>query len=109
MSRPYKPTIPQTVGETVDLLGWMILRAPTFTDLAFDEMFPGRTPDVVFFELSEGLATVRRELGHSRYHDANEMAGRIRSLLEADPADNNGRAREGRLVMRQLQDLLQAR
>jgi hypothetical protein len=30
MRRPYKPYIPQTIGEIWDKLGWMMLNSPTF-------------------------------------------------------------------------------
>jgi hypothetical protein len=38
MVRQYKPSIPETIGELYILLGFMMIKAPTFED----PIFPGR-------------------------------------------------------------------
>lgn len=85
--RPYKPHVPQSVGEMVEKLDWMSYHAPTFEDPSFDEMYPGRTLRVVFFEINEGLNVLRGEIGAERYRTAVEQAERMRALFEGAPND----------------------
>jgi len=106
MPRPYKPVIPQDVGEMRDKLKWMGYAAPTFKDPSWDEMFPGRDLSVVFFELKEGLEVVRGKLGEGRYAAALDLLNRMQALFEADPEDANGQTREGRKLIQEMEDLL---
>lgn len=107
--RPYKPYIPQTVGEIVDKLEWMDYHTPTFEDPSFDEMHPGRDLSVVFFELKEGLNVVRQKLGEERYRAATILADRMRALFEADPEDKTGQAREGTKLLEEMKNLLKGK
>jgi len=68
---PYKPYIPQSAGETIELLGAMVLDAPTFED---DSYFVGKNIDTTYFALDEGLKVIRSKLGEDRYARLVEMA-----------------------------------
>jgi hypothetical protein len=107
MPRPYKPSVADNLDEIIIQLGWMRYAAPTFRDPSFDEMYPGRDFDVVFFELREGLARFRTTIGDRRYQAAVEMMNRMRLLFEADPNDTTGQTREGRHLIQELQSLLE--
>jgi hypothetical protein len=109
MPRPYKPTIPNTIGEIIDHLAWMLGRAPTFNDPFFDVAFPGRDIAMAFFELREGLGRIRQKLGEHRYQALIELSDRMRAHFEADPEDTNGRTREGRKLIHEMEDILTRR
>lgn len=109
MPRPYKPLIPQDVGEILDKLEWMGYAAPTFKDKSIDMMWPGRDLGVVFFELSEGLGVVQKKLGEERYRTLMEMSDRMRALFEADPEDTTGQAQEGRKLIEEMRELMRTR
>lgn len=109
MERAYKPFIGQTVGEINDMLAGMMLSSPTFKDAHLDMMFPGRDLGGVFFELNESLGVVRKKLGEKRYQTLMEMSDRMRAHFEADPEDTNGRAKEGRKIIREMKELLRRR
>jgi hypothetical protein len=69
--RPYKPYIPQSIGETIELLGAMVLDAPKFED---DSYFAGMSIDTEYVALDEGLEVIRGKLGEDRYTRLVEMA-----------------------------------
>ncbi len=109
MPRPYKPTIPRTIGEIVDHLGMMMLSSPTFKDEFFDELYPGRDVGVIFFELQEGLAVIRGKLGEERYQALMVMSDRMRAHFEADPEDKTDDGLAGRRIIREMEDILKKR
>jgi len=109
MSRPYKPLIPQNVGELLDHLEWMGYAAPTFKDKSIDSMFPGRDIGVVFLELNQGLDVVRNKLGEDRYNALMEMSERMRGLFEADPESTTGQTQEGRKLIEEMRELMRTR
>jgi hypothetical protein len=98
----YRPYIPKTADELVDLLSLIFAKSPIFTDT----FFVHRTIDTVFSQLSEGLQNVRPKIGEERYNDLVALAHRMRSHFEADPEDTNGQAREGRKLVREMQAIL---
>jgi hypothetical protein len=61
MSMRYKPYVPQTVGDMMDLLGMVMLSSPTFKDDYFTE----RNVETVFSTLNGGPQNVRKKLGES--------------------------------------------
>ena len=103
MPRPYKPYIPQNIGEIVDHLMTM-LASPTMKDTT--GYFPGRNVDIEFFALNEGLKLVRNKLGEERYDALVGLADRMREHFEADPDDNTGDANAGRALIGEMEDLL---
>lgn len=109
MSRPPpyfnpKPYIPATPSEINDLLGSMILYAPTFVDPLGD--FPDRNIDSEFHTLTGGFAVVRKKLGEERYASLIDLAVRAKALFAADQDDTNGKTDEGRALLFEMEDVL---
>ena len=105
MSRPYKPTIPNTLGEIDDLLAWMLFEAPKFQR----QIYQAGDIEMAFFELKEGLTLLRTKLGEDRYASLVDMADQARTLFEADPEDETGETIEGRKLVIQMEKTLNAR
>lgn len=101
----YQPYIPKTVDEVVDQLAFMFAKSPTFED----SFFVGRNIDTVFAQLSAGLENIRTKLGEERYAALAELSIQTRSHFEADPEDINGRAREGRLLIQRMREIIEPR
>lgn len=99
-----KPYIPATLSEINDLLGSMILFAPTFVDPLGD--FPCRNIDSEFRTLAEGFEIVRKKLGEDRYALLMDLALRAKALFAADQDDSNGKTNEGRALLCEMQDVL---
>jgi hypothetical protein len=106
MPRLYKPNIPQDLDEIIDKLEAMRYHAPTFEDPSFDELYPGRDFSIQFFELNEGLAGARKELGESIFNQAVDLLGRMRSHFEAGSKGVSDETQNGLLLLRELQVLL---
>ena len=104
MPLPYRPYIPQTPGELWDLLGSMMLGAPTFKDDT--GYFPERNIETVFVALHGGLEAVRKKLGEERYAALMVLSQRMRPLFEADPEDKTGDAQAGRQLIHEMEDIL---
>jgi len=109
MSRPSpyfnpKPYIPATLSEINDLLGSMILYAPTFVDPLGD--FPNRNIDSEFHTLTGGFEVVRKKLGEERYASLMDLAVRAKALFAADQDDTNGKTDEGRALLFEMEDVL---
>ncbi|MEH3159833.1 MAG: hypothetical protein PGN08_13425 [Sphingomonas taxi] len=102
----HKPYVPTSLSEIYDLLGSMILDAPTFVDeLGY---FPERNIDTMFRMLTDGLVACRKALGEPPYAEMIDLAGRAKALFAADQDDSNGKTDEGRALLFQMEDLLQA-
>ena len=104
MPRIYKPYIPQTIGEIIDKLGWMMLYSPKFQEE--NDPFPGRDIDTTFFSLREGLKNVRKKVGEERYAMLIAMSDRMRAHFEADPESKTGDAQEGRDLIAKMEAML---
>lgn len=108
MSRlPYKPYIPQDIGDLMDLLASMMLYSPTFEDLS--GYFPGRNIDTTFFELNEGLKVIRKKVGEERYAALVALSDRMRAHFEADPENKTDDTIKGRELIHEMEDLLTQR
>jgi|HubBroStandDraft_5_1064220.scaffolds.fasta_scaffold411247_1 hypothetical protein len=101
---PYKPYVPQDVGELLDLLAHMLFSAPTFKDKT--GYLPRLNIDTTFFSLNEGLLVVRKKLGEERYAALRAMSDKMRALFDADPEDKTGDAQAGRLLIQEMEGLL---
>jgi hypothetical protein len=104
MPRPYKPYIPQTIGEIWDLLGSMMLNSPTFEDTT--GYFPDRNIETTFFALNEGLKAIRKKLGDERYEALVSLSDRMRALFEADPHEETGDAIAGCNLIIEMENIL---
>jgi len=102
--KPAKMTIPRDVGELLEHLIWMLLKAPKFIDKT--GRFPFQDVEYVFRELNEGLSNVRPTLGEERYHQLMGMSDRMRALFEADPENTMGETRKGRDIIHEMEDIL---
>jgi hypothetical protein len=104
MFPPYKPCIPQGISEIRELLGWMMLRSPTFIDKT--GYFPEQNIDHVFCELNEGLRLTRGRLGEEVYLKLREMSDRMRAHFEADPENKTDDTLKGRDIISEMEALL---
>ncbi|HVI98091.1 MAG TPA: hypothetical protein VM657_03405 [Sphingomonas sp.] len=99
-----KPYIPASLSEIYDLLGSMVLNAPTFVDRLGD--FPDRNIDSEFNTLTEGFGVVRKKLGEKRYAALMDLAARAKALFAADQDDTNGKTDQGRALLFEMEDVL---
>lgn len=103
---PYpKPYIPASLSEIYDLLGSMILWAPTFDK---DGTYPEYNVDTEFHSLTEGFGRVRKKLGEERYAQLIDLAARAKALFADDPNDDNGKTDQGRALLFEIEDLIQS-
>ena len=87
------PYIPASLSEIYDLLGSMLLGAPTFIDKS--GVFPERNIDSEFHALTEGAQKVRKKLGEEDYAQLINLAGQAKALFADDPNDDNGKTDQG--------------
>ena len=106
MPRVYRPYIPQSLGDLLDLLSSRLLSAPTFVDKT--GYFPERNLETTFSKLNEGLLVLRVRLGEDRYGKLMEMASRARAYFEADPEKKTGDAVKGQELILDMEDLIKA-
>lgn len=99
-----RPYIPASLSEINDLLGSMILDAPTFVDRLGD--FPDWNIDSMFDKLYRGLDVVRKKLGEDRYAALLDLAQRAKALFAADQDDTNGNTDLGRALLFEMEDVL---
>ncbi|KQS01491.1 hypothetical protein ASG11_17715 [Sphingomonas sp. Leaf357] len=98
------PYIPASLSEVNDLIGSMVLGAPTFIDDT--GVFPNRNIDSRFHQLVEGFGLVRKKLGEDRYARLIDMAARAKALFADDPTDSNGKTDVGRQLLYDMEDVL---
>ena len=104
MFPPYRPHIPQSIRQIMEVLALILFKSPTFVDRT--GYFPGQNIDTVFRQLGEGLLQNRGKLGEERYLKLVEMSARMRALFEADPEDKTGDTHKGCLIIHEMEDLL---
>ncbi len=107
MSSPFfdpRPYVPGSLSEIHDLLGSMVLDAPTFVDPLDD--FPKRNIHNIFHMLVEGLGVVRNKLGEQSYATLLDLAKRAKALFAADHDDTNGNTDLGRALLFEMEDVL---
>lgn len=104
----YNPAryIPASLSEIYDLLGSMLLWAPTFTDES--GRFPERTIDTRFHQLTEGFGKVRKKVGEEHYAQLMNLAAQAKALFAADPDDDNGKTDQGRALLYAIEKIIQA-
>jgi hypothetical protein len=104
MFPPYRPHIPQSISQIMEVLAFILFESPTFVDRT--GYFPQQNIDTVFRQLNDGLVRNRRKLGEERYLKLVEMSDRTRAHFEADQEDETGDARKACLIIREMEDLL---
>ena len=102
----YPPYVPQSPGEIIEKLGWMMLYSPKFDDDS--GYFPGRNLDSTFFSLNEGLKAIRNRLGEERYAVLIALSDRMRTHFEADPENKTDDTLAGRALILEMMDLLKS-
>ena len=100
------PYVPETLSEIYDLLGSLYLGAPTFLDDS--GYFPGRNIESEFFVLVQSFNKVRTKVGDEQFKQLLDLATRAKALFEGDPADDNGKADEGRKLLLAGEDIIQS-
>lgn len=100
----YKPYVPQSIGELLDYLAYMMLASPSFKDKT--GYFPWKNIDTAFFSLNEGLLVVRKILGEEYYETLRAMSDKMRTLFEADPNDKTGDTRAGHTLINEMEEIL---
>lgn len=106
MYRNPNPWIPKTIGEVHDLLGSMMLGAPTLIDKT--GYFADRNIETEFFALNEGLKAIRKQLGEEACAKLIELSAQMRAHFEADPEDKTGEAMKGRNCIVEMEDILRS-
>lgn len=101
-----KPYVPASLSEIYDTLASMIFDAPTFIDETL--VFPDHNIDTEFNKLTEGFGLVRKKLGEERYARLIDLAARAKALFAADQDDTNGKTDEGRALLFEIEDEIQA-
>lgn len=100
------PYIPASLSEIYDLLGSMLLGAPTFVDES--DWFPEQNVDTEFHALTEGFGKVRKKVGEEHYAQLMNLAAQAKALFAADPNDDNGKTDQGRALLYEIETLIQA-
>lgn len=104
---PDKPYIPQSIGDIMDQLGFMMLASPDFVDDS--GYFPSQNIDTVFFSLNEGLKVIRKKLGEERYAALMSLSDQMRVHFEADPENKTDDTLKGRALIHEMEDILTRR
>jgi hypothetical protein len=99
--------IPESQGEILDMLGFMMLSSPTFTDDS--GFFLDRNIETVFGDLNQSLLLVRKRLGEEIYTALVDMSARMEALFRADPLDESGECMAGRELILDMIDVLKGR
>jgi len=102
----HKPYIAKGIWGVIDQLGWMMLSSPKF-----QLRFPWEREeniDTNFFQLNEGLKTIRRQVGEETYAQLVALSDRMRAHFEADPEDKTEDRLKGRDCIEEMIELLRA-
>jgi hypothetical protein len=98
------PEHPQSLGEIMDHLAWMMIYAPELTDTS--GFFPDLNIETTFESLNLGLQNIRSKLGETRYQALSSLSERMRKHFEANTDDDT---RAGRLIIHEMEDILRKR
>ncbi len=98
------PDHPQSIGEIMDELAWMMIYAPELTDNS--GFFPDWNIETRFESLNLGLQHVRNTLGESRYQALTSLSLRMREHFEANTDEDTLAGRE---LIHEMEDILRKR
>jgi hypothetical protein len=101
-----KPYVPASLSEIYDMLGSMLLFAPTFIDPT--GTFSERNVENEFATLVEAFGLVRKKLGEERYAKLIDLAASAKTLFAEDQDDTNGKTDQGRALLYEIEDIIQA-
>ena len=88
--------VPETIGELIDQIGWMVLTAPEFQST----MAPNGNIDIAFEELSKGIEHLCPKFGEQHCADLHSIADESKALLE------EGKLKEGAFRLQDIRDFL---
>ena len=100
----HKPYIPQSVGELLNCLAHMMLAAPKFKDKT--GYLPDENVETSFISLNGGLLAIRPKIGEERYATLKARSDNMRALFESDPENETGATEAGRVLIREIEDIL---
>ena len=106
MDRNPHPYTPSTIGEVMNLLGSMMLEAPTFKDPT--GYFPDRNITSEFISLNSGLEAIRKKVGEDNYGTLVEISSRMQAHFEAGLRDQPAETSRGRACIREMEDILRS-
>lgn len=104
MNQSKIPYIPKDISEIWDVLGSMMLSAPTFRDKT--GYFPDQNIDTEFYALNEGLKLIRKKVGEENYEKLVALSDRMRAHFEADPEDKTEDGIKGRDCISEMEEIL---
>ena len=99
-----KPYVPTSLSEIYDMLGSMLLFAPTFIDPT--GTFSERNVENEFATLVEAFGLVRKKLGEERYAKLVDLAASAKTLFAEDQDDTNGKTDQGRALLYEIEDII---
>lgn len=98
-----EPYVPASLSEIYDLLASMILGAPRY-----DRDWAGEQGlEYEFKKLALAFERVRNRLGDERYEKVMDLAQHAKALIAEDQEDTNGKANEGRVLLFDIEDIIQ--
>ena len=103
--RSDQPYIPHSLGEIYDLLGSMILGAPTFHDTT--GIFPEQDIESEFLALIGGFGATSSKIGEETLAELLNLADRAKNLFSDDPTDSNGKTDQGRALLFEIEGIIQ--
>lgn len=98
---PYRP---KDIGEVMDLLGSMMLGAPTFKDRT--GYFANRGIETEFASLNLGLEAIRDKVGRDKYAKLVEISDRMRAHFEAALGGQSDELDKGCKCIWEMEDIL---
>lgn len=90
----------------MDLLGSMMLGAPTFRDKT--GYFPDRSIASEFASLNSGLEAIRRKVGETSFEMLVELSNQMQSHFQAGINDQPEETSKGRKCIHEMEDILRA-
>ena len=99
-----KPYVPASLSEIYDMLGSMLLFAPTFIDPT--GTFSERNVENEFATLVEAFGLVRKKLGEECYAKLVDLAASAKTLFAEDQDDTNGKTDQGRALLYEIEDII---
>ena len=101
------PDVPETIGDLLHELDYVMLTSPTFVDKT--GYFPRQSLDTEFLTLNNGILGLRPELGEDCCQKLLGLSAQMRSYFEADQGDATGEAFKGRELVVEMMDLIKQR
>ena len=99
-----QPDHPQSIGEIMDELAWMMIYAPELKDDS--GFFPDWNIETRFESLNLGIEHVRNRIGESRFQLLASLSERMRKHFEANTDEDTVAGRE---LIHEMEEILRGR